>query len=53
MGCFPSPAAVAGAQLTPADVEVADLAEAAREGRRPVDWLVREVQARLGAWLHR
>lgn len=49
----PGGSAVAGAQLTPADVEVADLAEAAREGRRPVDWLVREVQARLGAWLHR
>ncbi|KAL4436584.1 hypothetical protein ABPG75_003723 [Micractinium tetrahymenae] len=49
----PSGDAVAGAQLTPADVEVADLLDAALEGRRPVDWLVREVQARLGAWLHR
>lgn len=44
--------AVASAALTPADVDVADIAEAARDGGRPVDFVVREVQARLGAWLH-
>jgi hypothetical protein len=45
---------VSGAQLTPADVEVADIVEAAREGAgRRIDFVVREAQARLGAWLHR
>lgn len=47
------PAAVSSAQLTPEDVEVCDVVEAAREGRRPLDYVVREVQARLGAALHR
>lgn len=46
-------AAVSSAQLTPEDVEVCDVVEAAREGRRPLDYVVREVQARLGAALHR
>lgn len=50
---LPVPAAVSSAQLTPADVEVCDVVEAAREGRRPMDYVVREVQARLGAALHR
>lgn len=50
--------AVSGAQLTPADVEVGDIVEAARDGAqqgssRRIDFVVREVQARLGAWLHR
>lgn len=45
--------AVYGVTLEPADVEVADIAEAAREGRRPADFVVREVTARLGALLHR
>ncbi|PSC68012.1 hypothetical protein C2E20_8356 [Micractinium conductrix] len=44
---------VYGVTLEPADVEVADIAEAAREGRRPADFVVREVTARLGALLHR
>lgn len=47
------PAAVSSAQLTPADVDVCDVVEAAREGRRPLDYVVREVQARLGPALHR
>jgi hypothetical protein len=49
---------VTSAQLTPPDVEVADVVEAAQavgargeQGR--IDWVVREVQARLAAWLHR
>jgi hypothetical protein len=45
---------VSGAQLTPADVEVADIVEAAGEGAgRRIDFVVREAQARLGTWLHR
>ena len=45
---------MSGAQLTPADVEVGDIVEAAREGAgRRIDFVVREAQARLGAWLHR
>lgn len=44
---------VMGAQLTPPDVEVGDIVEAARDGGRAADFVVREVQARLGAWLHR
>jgi hypothetical protein len=46
-------------RLEPADVEVGDVLEA-REGeacasdmRRRLDCVVREVQARLAAWLHR
>lgn len=53
---MPAPArclAVSSAQLTPADVEVADIVEAARDGSHRIDFVVCEVQARLGAWLHR
>lgn len=54
----PGSSTVSGAQLTPADVEVGDIVEAARDGAqqgssRRIDFVVREVQARLGAWLHR
>ena len=38
------------ALLSPADVEVEDLVAAAREGGRRLEWVVRAVQARLGAW---
>lgn len=56
--CLP---AVSSAQLTPADVYIDDIVEAAREaaahsvnGSGPrLDFVVREVQACLGAWLHR
>lgn len=57
----PGGGSVSSAQLTPADVCIDDIVEAAREvaahsvnGSGPrLDFVVREVQACLGAWLHR
>ena len=44
--------AVASAQLHPADIDVTEVVEAARANRRRADFVVAEVQARLGALLH-
>ena len=44
---------VTAAALTPADVDVSDVVEAAGAGRRGPDFVVREVRARLAGVLHR
>ena len=47
----PGSAALRAAELAPADVGVADIEAAAKRGARGLDFVVREVHARLAAHL--
>lgn len=47
----PGSVALAGAELSPADVDVADIVAAAADSARPLAFVVREVHARLDAAL--